>query len=150
MGRWSAAMGVRSDLLPGNFVQELLPTRGIHSRAEEFFARGPELVYFFGEFWAELLFEKLTQPLREGRTFSVRRYGDLQVSAANHRSVKEVAVRRIIHSVAEHLPFLRFAEDEFVDGRRRCGGDYERLSVEIGRREFSSQPIDRTGGGQFL
>src|ERR1700722_276196 len=150
MERWSAARRYRIDLLPGHFVQELFPERRFRLRAEEFLARGAEVVYFFGELGAELLFKQLPKPLREGRTFSICRYSDLQVSAANHRSVKEVAVRRIIHGIAEYMPAAGFAEYEFVDGERRGGSDYERLSVEIRRREFSSQPIDRTGGGQFL
>jgi hypothetical protein len=86
--------------LPRHSVKELLPKRGFRPRAEEFFARGAELVYFFGKLQAELLLEELTQPLREGRTLSVRRYSDLQVSAAYYRPVEEVAVRRIIHGIA--------------------------------------------------
>src|SRR6516164_2976342 len=96
----------------------------------------------------QLLVDLLAQPLRQRRALTRRRNGDLQLAPAHHRAKEEIAVRNVIHAVAENAPCPRFA----IYGRvylwniRRC--DYDEVPVQIGGLKRSRLKLDLPFRGQ--
>ena len=77
------------------------------------FAEGIEPAGVFG--WI-LLLQFFAHALGESGAFSVGGDGDLQIAALHDGAVVKMAVRDVVHGVAEDATGLRFLKDGGVDG----------------------------------
>ncbi len=88
----------------------------------------------------QLCVDLAAQLLGYGGTFAGGGDGDLQVSAPNHRSEVEVAVRRIVNAVDKNVPAHGLAVDRRVHFRIIRGRDDEEIAVEIGGFKYALNP----------
>ena len=66
-------------------------------------------------------------------TEAIRRNRDLQRATANDGGIKEVAVLRIIHRIAQHASHLASAEHSFVHARSISRGNNQKRAVNVAR-----------------
>ena len=85
-----------------------------------------------GVFGTEGGFHFFAEAAGEGRAGSSGGDGDLQLAAADHRGVVEVAEGWDVDDVAEHVALAGFTVDGVVDFGRIGGGNDEEHVVEVG------------------
>jgi hypothetical protein len=100
----------RQCALAGQPVQETPPELLRHGFGEDLLAFPADSLEPPAVFGPELPFELLPQALRQRRAAPRGRNGDLQSPAAHDRGIKEIAVLRVIHGIAEDSSASSFAE----------------------------------------
>src|ERR1700752_2328877 len=71
----------------------------------------------------KLFFKLLPDLLRQRWTLPGSRYGNLQIAAAHHRGIEEIAEIGNIDHIAEHAPSPRFVVDALIQAPRIRGDD---------------------------
>src|SRR5258707_6246822 len=84
---------------------------------------------------AKLPFELLPKFLCQRWTLPRCRNRNLKVTAPHHSGIKEIAVLRNIHHVAQHAAPLSLAINQFVQTARGGCDDCKKCSLEVPRRE---------------
>ena len=84
----------------------------------QFFASFAEGIQPHGVLARILLLQFFTQSLRERRAFAVGGDGDLQIAALHDGAVIKVAVRNVVHGIAENAARIGCLKHSRVHGRR--------------------------------
>jgi hypothetical protein len=102
----------------------------------------------FGEAFVQALVNFLTKTLGYGGAFPIRGNGDLEITAADDCGKIKIAIRRIVHGIAENSQALRFKENGSIDGGVGGCGDCEECAPEIIGLKFPRQPAELSRSGE--
>jgi hypothetical protein len=103
-----------------------------------------------GDTLVQYLINLLPEPLSNGRAFAVSGDGNLQIAATHNSGKIKIAVRRIVHGIAEDAATLGFEENGAIDGRVGSRRNGEKNASEIVGVKFSRQPSNISGSGELL
>jgi hypothetical protein len=103
-----------------------------------------------GEAFVQTLLNFLTKTLGYGGAFPIRGNGDLEITAADNCGKIKIAIRRIVHGIAENSQALRFKENGAIDGGVRGCGDCEECALEIFGLKFPRQPAELPRSGELF
>jgi hypothetical protein len=149
-GKLACCAGWRiAHLSMGQFMQNQAPLFTAWVRGQDFAAQFPDGLQPRAQVGGQLFIDLAPQPLRQSRTFTRRRDGDLQLAAAHHRAKKEIAVGNIVHAVARDIAIHRGAIDGgvhlgYVGGRNR-----DEDPIEVGWLELARYPFQPARARQF-
>src|SRR5258708_31245337 len=85
--------------------------------------------------WPKLSFELLPKFLRQRWTLARCRNRNLKVTAPHHSGIKEIAVLRNIHHVAQHAAPLSLAINQFVQTARGGCAHCKKCPIEAAPNE---------------
>jgi hypothetical protein len=106
-----------------------------------------------GKPWAEIARKLLVnfpaQMLSDSRAFTGGGNGDLQVTAAHHRTEEKVAVGNVVYAIAKYVALNRASIDGGINFRRVCRCDHEVVTVKVGEFKVTLDPFKPAFGGQF-
>src|SRR5581483_12418201 len=86
-------------------------------------------------------FQFAAKPLRQCRTITRGGDGDLQWPSIHHGWKVEVAVLRVVHSIAENAARICLGENSSIDGPLVRRADREKCFVQIGRAKLPPLPL---------
>src|SRR5208282_5724923 len=118
-------------------------------RVESFAAQLAKLGEPIPNIYRELLVDLAAQSLSNRRAFAGRGDGDLQISAADHRTEEEVAIGNVVHAVAGDAARDGLAINRRVDFGHIGGGDDDEVAVEIGGLKLALDPLELALSGEL-
>ena len=101
-----------------------------------------------GEAFVQALVNFLAKTLGYGGAFPIRRNGDLEITAADDCGKIKIAIRRVVHGIAENSQALSFKENGAIDGGVGSCGDCEECAPEIFGLKFPRQPAELSRSGE--
>ncbi len=102
----------------GQVMQNVLPQLGVFDLFQDLAPHPSKFVHSVFPFRPKLVFQALSQSLRQRRTVASCGDGDLQRSPLHHGRIVEIRPCGVIHHIAEHPAATSFLVYPFVQVRR--------------------------------
>lgn len=134
----------------GEEMEEALALFGRRVLGHNFAASVTDELQPLGNAIVQGLLDFLPKPLGHGGAFAGSRDGNLEIAAADDSGEIKVAVRRIVHRIAEDAQTLGFDKYGAIDQSIGRGGDGQERAGKISELKFAGQPAELSSSSELL